>query len=78
MTIFSEKLSPGPYKLVGMRLITLCPYCKFIERPISIPAIFAMAYGEFVGSSLPVKKLSSLIGFSASRGYIQLLPKLII
>ena len=40
---FSEKLSLGPYKLVGMADMKLQPYCDLYDSHISIPAILAIA-----------------------------------
>ena len=45
-----------------------------IRLNILTPAIFAIAYASFVGSSLPLNKYFSLIG-CLHLGYIQLDPK---
>ena len=44
------------------------PYCLRADCTCRIPAILAIAYASFVGSSAPVMRYSSLIGCGASLG----------
>ena len=44
------------------------PYCFRYAWQSLIPAIFAIAYGSFVGSRRPERRCSSLIGCGHSRG----------
>ena len=41
--LLRSKLSPGPYRLVGIAEIHEQPYCRRIACTCRIPAIFAMA-----------------------------------
>ncbi len=53
---------PGPYKLVGIKLMASNPYCLRSDSHNLIPAILAMAYHSLVGSRSPVNRDSSRIG----------------
>ncbi len=50
---FSEKLSPGPYRLVGIAEIQGNPNCLRTAWTWMIPAILAIAYASLVGSRWP-------------------------
>src|SRR6185295_1349655 len=66
--VLRSKLSPGPYRLVGITEIALKPYWRAYAWHILMPAILATAYHWFVGSSGPVSSDDSFSGCGASRG----------
>ena len=66
--VCKSKLSNGPYMFVGIALMKSAPCCRRYASQSLMPAILAMAYGSFVGSSVPVSNDSSWIGCGANFG----------
>ena len=51
-----SKLSPGPYRFVGIAEMKSQPYCRRYAWHNRMPEIFAIAYGSLVGSSGPLSR----------------------
>ena len=64
----AEKLSPGPYRLVGIAEIHARPYWRLTAWTCRMPAILAIAYALFVGSRGPVSSALSSMGCAAYFG----------